>query len=571
LLVKRWIKPETSPNVNEALTSALGISKTTADILINRGIRGKEEAEIFLRTSLDDLVEPFTLGDMEKVVGRILHSIREDEKVLVYGDYDADGITATALLVHFFRDIGKKVSYYIPKRQGDGYGITLPALRRIKESGVKLIITVDCGISSVEEVEAARAMGMDVIITDHHEPPETLPAAYAILDPCVKESGYPFTGLAGVGVAMKLVQGVMAGLDGKDKAGPGIDPRLEKYLDLVALGTIADVVPMRGENRILVRHGLALLKNAGRVGVRMLKEVSRINEGNFTAATVAFQMAPRLNASGRLGEAEAGVRLLLSDDPDEAAGIAASLDAMNQERRKIEEVILDEARAIILGSMDEGSSTIVLASDRWHQGVIGIVASKLVEEFYKPTVLISMCGGIGKGSARSIPGFHLYHGLEHCGMHLDAFGGHKYAAGLSIKEENLTAFIDEFECHAKGTLSADDFIPSVKIDSEVTLAELDFKLHCEINSIAPFGPGNPEPVLKAGGLEVLYPKIVGKDHVRMKMSQRGRMMAAIAFNMGCIYQSLAMGRVYVDAAFCLGVNEWQGERTLQLNIKDLHF
>jgi single-stranded-DNA-specific exonuclease len=571
LLVKRWIEPETSPCVKDALTSGLGISKTTADILINRGIRDKEEAESFLKASLDDLVEPFTLWDMDKVVRRILRSVREDEKMLVYGDYDADGITATALLVHFFKDIGKKVSYYIPRRQGDGYGISLPALRRIKDTGVKLIITVDCGISSVEEVEAAREMGMDVIITDHHEPPGTLPASYATLNPCIKGQDYPFPGLAGVGVALKLAQGVMAGLDGKDKAGPGIDKRLEKYLDLVALGTVADVVPMKGENRILVRHGLGLLRDTGRVGIRKLKEVSRINDGSFTASTVGFQMAPRLNASGRLGEAEAGVRLLLTDDPDEAAGIAAQLDAMNMERRKIEEDILEEARSIILASMDEGSRTIVLASDRWHQGVIGIVASKLVEEFYKPTVLISMCDGVGKGSARSIPAFHLYQGLERCGMHLEAFGGHKFAAGLSIKEKNLPAFIDEFECHARGTLTSEDFVPFVRIDGEVSLSDLDFGLHEEILSIAPFGRGNPEPVLKSSRLEVLYPKVVGKDHVRMKLSQRGRMMGAIAFNMGGIYQGLAMGRVSVDAAFCLDVNQWQGEKTLQLNIKDLHF
>lgn len=571
MLVKRWIKQEISPSVKDALTKELRISKTTADILINRGITGKEEAETFLKASLDDLIEPFTLRDMERVVGRILKSIREDEKVLVYGDYDADGITSTALLVRFFRDIGKQVSYYIPKRQGDGYGISLAALRRIKSTGVGLIITVDCGISSVDEVEAARAMGMDVIITDHHEPPETLPMAYATLNPCMKESVYPFQGLAGVGVALKLVQGVLAGLDGKDKAGPGIDPSLVKYLDLVALGTIADVVPMKGENRIFVRHGLPLLDNAGRVGVRKLREVSKTSSGSFTAATVGFQMAPRLNASGRLGEAEVGVRLLLTDDPHEAAGIAAQLDAMNRERQKIEEVILDEARSIILSGEDEDSRTIVLASDRWHQGIIGIVASKLVEEFFKPTVLISMCGGVGKGSARSIPAFHLYRGLERCGTRLDAFGGHKFAAGLSIKEENLASFKDEFERLATEDLTSDDFIPKLRLDSEVTLPELDFNLYSEIHSIAPFGPGNPEPVLKASGLEVLYPKVVGKNHVRMRMSQGGRVMGAIAFNMGGIYQGLAMGRVSVDAAFCLDVNQWQGEKELQLNIKDLHF
>jgi len=557
----------------EPLRSGLGLSPTTANILISRGINGVEEAESFLGASLDGLLDPFLFTDMHRVVSRVKRALDEKEKVVIFGDYDADGITATALLYQFLRMLGLEPSYYIPERQEEGYGISAAALRKIKDTGVTLIITVDTGISSVSEVEAASAMGMDVIITDHHEPPDELPRAYAILNPWVKGSGYPFTGLAGVGVALKLAQGVLAGLDGKDRGGPGIDPRLMCFLDLVALGTIADVVPLVGENRILVRHGLTLIKDAGRPGINKLREVSSNNGnvGRFNSGTVGFQLAPRLNASGRLGKAELGVRLLVTDDPDEAYKIANELDGLNRERQKIEGIILEEARSAIITELDQDPCAIVLASDKWHQGVIGIVASKLVEEFYRPTVLIAMNDGVGKGSGRSIPAFHLYKGLERCSQWLEGFGGHKFAAGLTIKREMLGPFKAGLESLIMESLKPEDFVPSLKIEGELGLKELDWKLYEELSSLSPFGSGNPEPVLKVSGAEVLYPKVVGKNHVRMNLKQDNVIIGSIGFNMGDIYQSLAMGRVTVDAAFCLEMNEWQGEKRLQLNVKDLHF
>jgi single-stranded-DNA-specific exonuclease len=571
VLEKRWIRQEASPSVTEALCSEMGISLTAARVLANRGIISREDADIFLRSSLEDLNEPFHLPDMDIAVRRIIRAIRSDEVIFIYGDYDADGITATSLLVKFFHDIGKKVEYYIPKRLGDGYGISVGALKKIKAAGASLVVTVDCGISSVLEMDAAKAMGLDVVITDHHEPPETLPKALAVVNPRLRGCGYPFKGLAGVGIALKLAQAVKAGFNGKDKAGPGIDEDLRKYLDLVALGTVADVVPLRGENRILVKHGLQLLKDSSRVGIKKLKEVALIKDEYFSAGTVGFQMAPRLNASGRLGEAEAGVRLLLTEDPDEAAAIASNLDALNRERQEIEEKILDDARSMIVCDPDYGYSSIVLHSREWHQGVIGIVASKLVEEFYRPTVLISMVDGIGKGSARGIPGFNLYHGLDKCREHLEAYGGHKFAAGLSIKKENLEAFRERFEATVKEALSPEDYIPWLRIDDDVALKNLDWKVYSEIKAMAPFGPANPEPVLTGGPLQVMYPKIVGRNHVRMKLVQDGYFLNSIAFNMGNSYQGLAMKKVFVNAAFSLSASEWQGEKSLQLNVKDLHF
>jgi len=571
LLVKRWINQGCPQSLRQVLCSDLGVSPTTANILVNRGIKDKDEADVFLRASLDDLHEPYDLEGMDRVAGRIIKALRSREKILIYGDYDADGITATALLLLFFRRLGADIEYYIPGRQGEGYGISMNALERISRMGVGLIITVDCGISSVTEVDAANSMGMDVIITDHHEPPEELPRAYATLNPCLKGSTYPFTGLAGVGVAMKLAQGVLAGLEGKEKAGPGIDASLTEYLDLVALGTIADVVPLRGENRILVRHGLKLLKDSSRVGIRKLKDVAVVRNGKFTAGTVGFQMAPRLNASGRLGHAELGVVLLTTDDTAEAGRIAGELDELNRERQSIEYDILEDARSMLSASDIDTLQTIVLASDQWHQGVIGIVASKLVEEFYRPTVLVAMKGEMGKGSARSIPAFHLYEGLEQCSDLLEGFGGHKFAAGLSISSRNLEKFKKRLNAIVGRSLVREDYIPYLRIDDSIDLNDLDWRLYGELEGLAPFGSGNPEPVLQASGLEVRYPKIVGRNHVRMKLKQGERIIGAIGFNMGDIYQSLAMDRVYVDAAFSLEMNEWQGERSLQLNIKDVHF
>lgn len=556
--------------MRELLCSEIGVSSTTANILVNRGIHDQAEASEFIRASMDDLVEPFTMDGMDRVVARVIKAVRGKEKILVYGDYDADGITSTSLLYLFLKSIGADVSYYIPGRQEDGYGLSMAALERVRSLGIGLIVTVDCGISSVAEVDAAASMGIDVVITDHHEPPDELPRAHAILNPCMKDSTYPFKGLAGVGVAMKLVQCVLAGMDGKDKAGPGIDPRLREYLDIVALGTIADVVPLRGENRILVRHGLKVLKNSRRVGIQQLMAVALVNRDRFSASTVGFQLAPRLNASGRLGRADLGVNLLTTEDPELAREIAEELDSLNRERQKIEADILDEARAMLSSRPLPDMNTIVLTSDKWHQGVIGIVASKLVEEHYKPTVLIATNAGFGRGSARSIPAFHLYEGLDACSDLLIGFGGHKYAAGLSIAEGNIEAFTARFEDIVTSKLSPDDFNPFLKIDDELTLDELDWQLFEELSSLSPFGAGNPEPVLQARGLEVMYPKVVGRNHVRMKLKQNGRSMPAIGFNMGDIYQSLAMEKVYLDAAFCLDMNEWQGEKTLQLNIKDIH-
>ena len=571
MLEKRWIRREAPHSVTEALCSGMGISHTVANILVNRGITGIDHAERFLRSSLDDLHEPFLLPDMEKAVRRIIHAIRSGETIFVYGDYDADGITATSLLVRFFQDIGKKAKYHIPKRLEEGYGITIGALEKIRADGASLVVTVDCGISSVVELEAARAMGLDVIITDHHEPPEILPEALAVVNPRLPGCEYPFKGLAGVGIALKLVQAINAGMAGKDKAGPGLDTSVLKYLDLVVLGTVADVVPLRGENRILVKHGLKILNESRRVGIQKLKEVALVKGDNLSVGTIGYQMAPRLNASGRLGEAGAGVRLLLTDDPEEAAEIAHGLEAMNRERQKIEEKILDDARSMIVCDPDYNYCSIVLHSSEWHQGVIGIVASRLVEEFYRPTVLVSMAGKVGKGSARGIPGFNLYQGLEQCSGILEAFGGHKFAAGLSIKLENLGSFKEKFEEAVRNALTPDDFVPWLRIDSEVRLKDLDWKVYSEIKSVSPFGPANPEPVFESGPLQVMYPKIVGKNHVRMKLGQDGFAISSIAFNMGERYQGLAMKKVFINAAFTLSSSEWQGESTLQLNVRDIHF
>jgi len=555
----------------DRISKALGISAVTASVLVNRGITSEDEAERFMRASLDDLVEPFLMSGMDRAVERLLRAVRDREKVLIFGDYDADGVTSTSLLYLVFRELGISAGYHIPERESEGYGLNVPTLKTAREDGYSLVVTVDCGISSVDEVRAARSLGLDVIITDHHEPPDQLPDAYATINPHVSGSTYPFKGLAGVGVAMKLAQALFAGSDGRDTAGPHLDDRLHKYLDIVALGTVADVVPLVGENRILVKHGLELMRNSPRLGIRKLMEASKVYYGRINAGTIGFQLAPRLNASGRIGNADRGVVLLTTDNEAEAEDIASELDGLNRERQKLEADILAEAKAMLEDEPDESRYSIVLSSDRWHQGVIGIVASRLVEEYYKPTVLVSLGRDMGKASARSIAELHLYETLQNCSSLLEGFGGHKYAAGLSICSDMVEEFRDRFDEVVAEMLGGERPLPSLKIDVEMQLDDLDWDLYAELAMLAPFGVGNPEPVLMAGDVEVRFAKFVGRNHVKMKLGRDGSWMDAIAFNMGDAYQSLAMGGVCVDAAFCLNVNEFRGERTLQLNIKDIHF
>ncbi|MDY6855520.1 MAG: single-stranded-DNA-specific exonuclease RecJ [Thermodesulfobacteriota bacterium] len=565
---KRWYNKEPNKEIQRLLSRELSISPLISQILINRGIEETDSAHRFLYPGLSQLHPPFMMKDIKKALHRLIHAIKTKEKIIIYGDYDVDGITSVAVLLTFLRNLGANASFYIPHRLSEGYGLNANAMESIIRLGAKLLITVDCGINDIEEVSLAQREGLDVIITDHHEVPDILPPACAILNPKQKDCGFPYKSLAGVGIAFNLIIALRTRLREMGFWKHKRIPNLKEYLDLVALGTIADVVPLTDENRIIVKFGLEQLTYSTRPGIIALKEVSELKNTIITPWMVGYRLAPRLNAAGRLSRADEGVRLLTTQDLKEAEGIARVLDIENTKRQQIEDQILKDAKEMI--KKDESlllKRTITLASCNWHPGIMGIVASRLVEEYYKPTVMISLDNAVGKGSARSIEGFHLYEGIRECAHLLKAFGGHKYAAGLTIDEKNIPAFRDLFEKIVKNTLSEDDFTPKISIDAEITIKELTEGLLEELEILAPFGPSNPEPTFSSSLLYVLNSNIVGNEHLKLRLKQDGCVCDAIGFYMG---KNTVLPRQYIKAAFSSQINNWQGIKTIQMKLKDIH-
>lgn len=561
---RRWRLRETDAGIAAVLSASSGISPAVARILASRGIDSAESAGRFVNPSLSELHDPYLLAGMERAVDRLVAAIHRGETVCVYGDYDVDGITAVSLLISFFRELSIHCFYHIPLRLEDGYGLSVDGLRAVATQGAQVIVTVDCGVSASAEAEVARALGLDLIITDHHTIPETLPIAYSVINPLRKDSAFPCRYLAGVGVAFNLMIALRSRLREAGYFSERLEPDLRTYLDLVALGTIADIVPLLDENRILVRYGLKVLETSRRPGIQALKAVAGVT-GEVTCGSVGFRLAPRLNAAGRLEDAALGVELLLSDDPAEASRIASELDVSNAERQNIEREILQDALKMISqpGAM-QGRSSIVLASAEWHPGVIGIVASRIVDLYHRPTVLIALQDGSGRGSGRSIPGFHLYQALQSCSDHLLKFGGHRQAAGLAIDEATLQAFVERFDEVTTGELSEDDLVPELLLDGELSAAEVTIGLVEEIASLQPFGMGNPEPIFLLKGANVVETRILKGEHLKMRISSGGKLLDAIAFGMA--------GRLVhekVDLAVSLQINEWNGRNTLQLRVKDM--
>jgi single-stranded-DNA-specific exonuclease len=569
MLPKRWEIAPKNPLVEEKLAAALQIRTLTARFLINRGITTIEAARDFLTPSLQRLHDPFLMRGMAEAVERLIRGIRGREPIVIYGDYDVDGITATAVLSWFFRDIGVPVPYYLPHRMREGYGLNAEAIRKLADQGTRILITVDCGITGHEEVQLARRLGMDVIVTDHHQVPPTLPDAVAVLNPHQSECTYPAKELAGVGVAFKLVMALRAGLRQESRWSEKL-PNLRRHLDLVALGTIADIAPLLGENRILVRHGLPELTHSQKLGVQMLKLIARVAEQNIGPRQVGFTLAPRLNAAGRLAAAKAGVELLLSDDAAQAEKLARYLDSINRERQAVQAQIYEEAKAAIEadGGVDKRWA-IVLASDRWHPGVVGIVASKLVEEYGRPTVLIGLDGDAGKGSGRSIAAFHLYNALVACQDLLAGFGGHEHAAGIRIHRDQVSPFEEALNRVARAELAEVDCTPLLAIDAEVRLEEVDDVLLQFIERLEPFGEGNPQPVLVARGVEVVgAPAVVGREqqHLRLTLRQGTMILQGIGFAMGRRLAQAKEGTL--DLVFSPQRHVWNGREECQLVLKD---
>ncbi len=562
---KRWSIREPDPAMVTSLCRALAVSPIMAGLLVNRAISDPETASRFLSTTLADLHDPFLLRGMEPAVERLLRAIQNGERICIYGDYDVDGVTAVALLISFFRSIDVDCFYHIPKRLEDGYGLSAEGVAAAVARGARVIITVDCGVTAVEEAMLCKELRVDLIITDHHTPGDRIPDAVALIDPHQAGCQFPFKFLAGVGVAFNLLIALRGRLRNTGWFDRKKEPDLRDFLDLVALGTIADLVPLLDENRIFAKYGLTVLSGSSRQGVRALKRVAGVS-GPVGCGVVGFRLAPRLNAAGRLENAALGVELLLCDDPQQAAAMAAELDASNAERQALEQEILRDALAMV-GSAQEtkGRKSIVLASKAWHPGVIGIVASRIVDIYHRPTVLIALQDGNGRGSGRSIPGFHLHDALRACSDHLVKVGGHKYAAGLSVDEVTLEDFVASFEEVAAGRLTPGDLTPELAIDAELIPGELTVSLAETIQGLAPFGIGNPEPVFLIRSAEVLERRVIKEQHLKLQLRAGGARFEAIGFNLAA--KQPAERRV--DVAFSLDMDDWRGQTRLQLKLKDV--
>jgi single-stranded-DNA-specific exonuclease len=562
---KRWVVKDPAQESVDMLTKDGSIPPLIARLLVNRGIVERQAAGRFLSASLSDIHDPFLLLGMEKAVTRLATATRSREKVCVYGDYDVDGITSVALLLGFFRDLGVDCFYFIPLRLEEGYGLSEEGVKSVAAKGAKVIISVDCGITSVAEAELCASLGVDLIITDHHMPGETIPPAFAVINPMQSGCPFPFKYLAGVGVAFNLMIALRSRLRDEGHFIAKDEPNLRECLDLVALGTVADIVPLVDENRIFVKYGLMELTSSGRIGIQALKEVAGVT-GEVSCGAVGFRLAPRLNAAGRLEDAALGVELLLCGDRQKASEMAAKLDSSNTERQALEKAILLDVLAKVRETPTlRNRKSIVLASEEWHPGVIGIVASRIVDLFHRPTILISLQDGNGRGSGRSIPKFHLHDALHACSEHLVKFGGHKYAAGLSIEETTLEAFIEGFDEVAGGLLSPDDLIPELAVDAVLKPEEISCELAEIVNALAPFGMGNPEPVFALEGAMVTEQKVLKKRHLKLRLVVGEQKLEAIGFNM-------AEGREIpeiVSIAFSLQVNEWNGRKSVQLKLKDI--
>jgi len=569
------------------LAAELSLPHVIAKILASRGLDTKEKAERFLNPSLTDLFDPYLLPDMDKGVDRVMRALREKEKIMIFGDYDVDGITATSLLFLVLNKLGAEVSYYLPNRLIEGYGLSEEGIMEAEKRGVKLIISVDCGITAVNEVKFAKEKGIDAIITDHHEPHEILPEAVAIIntkhkldsqDPPPVEVNdmahvaesigqvdkYPGGELSGVGVAFKFAQAIYRTL-GQDET------ELEDHLDLVALGTAADIVPLVGENRILTRFGMDQIARTTKPGLKSLIFVSGILGQQIGTGQVVFILAPRINAVGRLGDAELAIRLLITRDETKASEMARLLDEDNRRRKDIDESTLKEALEMIANNVDlNKDKAIVLSSPGWHPGVIGIVASRLVERFHRPTIMIAADEEEGKGSARSIPGFHLYEALKECDEYLTRYGGHKYAAGLSISPKDIDPFREKFKQVSEKRLTDDDLLPRLFVDSELELTQIDSGLIKSLDLFAPFGPQNNRPIFQTRNLSVWgEPYVVGNNHLRLRVKKDNSVFDCIGFGMGDMVKPLSMRGIKLDLAYVVETNYWNDTYKIQLRIKDL--
>ncbi len=542
----------------------LNVPPIIAKILLNRGIDTFDKAKLFFRGKMENLYDPFLLADMEKAVERIARAIKQQEKILIYGDYDVDGITSVSMLYLVLKQLDADVCYYIPHRVQEGYGISTTGIDEAAKQNVNLIISVDCGVTAIKEVEYARQLNMDVIVSDHHEPGIQLPDAYAILNPKCENSNYPFQELAGVGVAFKLAQALIAAMKIDEDV-------IKEFVDLVAIGSAADIVPLIDENRIFVKEGLKRLNETNRPGLKALLKVAGLHNKTLGTGQIVFIIAPRINAVGRMGNAERAIELFTTQDKDRALEIANLFEVENRQRKNIDEETFKKAQHIVEENYNLADHYgLVLDQEGWHPGVIGIVASRVVEKYYRPTVMISIEDGVGKGSARSISGFDIYLALKQCEDLLIGYGGHKYAAGLTIERDNIEEFRTRFNEIASQHLDKELLAPKLRIEGEIRLSEINSRLYKFLRLLAPFGPQNMRPVFFSQKLQVVgTPSIVGNNHLKFKVRQDGIVMDAIGFNLGDLIYRIDPGVNNLDMAYVIEENTYLGRTTLQLRVKDL--
>ncbi|GAA4968340.1 single-stranded-DNA-specific exonuclease RecJ [Algibacter aquimarinus] len=560
----RWtIKPKPETKKVEALQKALQVDTTVATLLLQRGIETYEDAKTFFRPSLNDLHNPFLMKDMDIAVSRIQEAITKNENILVYGDYDVDGTTSVALMATYLKTKSEHIATYIPDRYEEGYGVSFKGIDFANDNDFTLIIALDCGIKAHDKVNYAREKGIDFIICDHHRPSENIPNAVAVLDPKRKDCEYPYKELCGCGVGFKLIQ-ALASKEGKTTED------LVSYLDLVATAIAADIVPITGENRVLAYFGMQVINENPRVGIAAI--ISEIKKKELTITDVVFIIAPRINAAGRMKHGYYAVTLLTETNPSLAKEYASEIETFNTDRRDTDKQITEEALQQIKEQKEQERFTTVVYDENWHKGVIGIVASRLTETYYRPTLVFTKSGDKLAASARSVSGFDVYNALENCKEHIEQFGGHKYAAGLTLAEENYETFKQAFEDEVCRTIDKNLLSPEVKIDMKIDLNQVDDKLMRIINQFQPFGPGNMTPVFMTENLkDTGYGKCVGEDktHLRLTVKQpESNSLVCIGFGMGDKLDIISDRKPF-KAVYSIDENEWQGQVSLQLKLKDI--
>lgn len=559
---KKWTFKEVDISEANLIASELNIPEVLGVLLAQRGITTFDDAKDFFRPNLDDLHDPYLMKGMKEAVDRIIAAINDEENILIYGDYDVDGTCSVAMVYQYLSKLSEHTEYYIPDRYKEGYGLSDDGVDYAIENNFSLVITLDCGIKSVEKIKRAKLSGVDFIVCDHHTPGETVPPAIAVLDPKQKECKYPYKELCGCGVGFKLLQALSQELQIEKE-------EVYSYLDLVSLAIAADIVPITGENRILCYHGLKEVNKNPRVGIHAMLPIDLKKEIGINE--LVFTLAPRINAAGRIRSGKFAVQLLVEELEEEAQLVSEQIEEDNTYRKELDRDITQEALSS-LNLENENNKTTVVYNESWHKGVVGIVASRLIENYFRPTIVLTRSGEVAAGSARSVPGFDLYDALDKCSEHLIQFGGHRYAAGMTLEIDKIESFKAAFEKVVRESISDEQLIPEIIIDLRLSFSDLNFKLYRIIQQMAPFGPGNREPILFSENVkDAGYSRKVGKDgaHLKLHMKQdNGIALDGIAFNLGDLYDEIKSGRMF-NIVYYLQENTWNGNTSLQLMVKDI--